>query len=257
MYFKDWARNGIITISDLYNENGAIMSVNELNDIIKKPGGVMLEYHALLPVIPRNWKELKRLNKHDYKEGLKHGSKFYQLDNCTSKLIRSILVSNLSVKHICEGFWEKKFRNYNFTWTNIWDNVPNITKEARLITLNWKILSNIYQTNILLPKIGKANSTKCETCKVEVYLEHFFFHCKKVKPLWDEINIIIFNKTNKQISLSVTECLFGYFKGCKEDIQLINKLIIIGKLCISKYKYGNYPNLIVLLKHETQLRCIR
>ena len=36
----------------------------------------------------------------------------------------------------------------------------------------------------------------------------------------------------------------------------INKLIIIGKLCVSKFKYRNHPNLTMLLHQELRLRNI-
>ena len=257
LYYKDWIKKGILTISDLYNNEGNIMSISELNDIINKPGGVMLEYLALLSAIPRDWKYLKTLdNNSKCKNGLKYATKYYQLDGCTSKLIRLILISKLSVKPNCEAFWERKFYSYDFDWLNIWKNIPSNMKEARLITLNWKILSNIYPTNILLAKIGKSNTSKCKICNVEDYLEHFFFYCKNVRCLWDEINSTILRKTDKKVYLTVTDCLFGYYKGTKEEMQIINTLIIVGKLCVSKFKYGNYPNLLVLLKQEIRYRGI-
>ena len=74
--------------------------------------------------------------------------RYYKVEKCTSKLIRNILVSKLSVKPVCEMFWKRKFNDYLFNWNNIWKNVPLITNEARLIALNWKILSNIHPTNI-------------------------------------------------------------------------------------------------------------
>ena len=56
-----------------------------------------------------------------------------------------------------------------FNWNNIWKNVPLITNDARLIAQNWKILSNIYPTNIFLAKIVKARISKCSKCDVADY----------------------------------------------------------------------------------------
>ena len=153
-------------------------------------------------------------------------------------------------------FWKRKFNDYLFNWKSIWKNVPLITDEARLITLNWKILSNIYPTNIFLAKIGKVRSSKCSKCDVEDYLEHFFFYCKSIKQLWNEVNSIIRANMGKKVTLSVTNCLFGYYMGNQVENAFINKLIIIGKLCVSKFKYGNHPNLILLLHQELRLRNI-
>ena len=257
LYFKDWIQSGIITVSNLYKENGSLMSMSDLQNIIEKPGGVMLEYLALLSSMPKKWKELRCLDtKNDSVNGLIYKTRYYKIEKCTSKLIRNILVSRLSVKPICEFFWKRKFNDYMFNWNNIWKNVPLITNEARLIALNWKILSNIYPTNIFLAKIGKARSSNCSKCDVEDYLEHFFFYCKSVKQLWNEVNSIIQVQMGKNVTLSVTTCLFGYYMGSQVENAFINKLIIIGKLCLSKFKYGNHPNLIMLLHQELRLRNI-
>ena len=144
----------------MYKENGSLMSMNDLQTIIEKSGGVLLEYLALLSSMPKKWKELRCLDtkKNDSVNGLIYKTRYYKMEKCTSKLIRNILVSKLSVKPICEMFWKRKFNDYMFNWNNIWKNVPLITSEARLIALNWKILSNIYPTNIFLEKIVKASS---------------------------------------------------------------------------------------------------
>ena len=153
--------------------------------------------------MPKKWKELRCLDtKNDSVNGLIYKTRYYKIGKCTSKLIRNILVSKLSVKPICEIFWKRKFNNYMFNWNNIWKNVPLITNEPRLIALNWKILSNIYPTNIFLAKIGKARSSKCSKCDAEEYLEHFFFYCKSVKQLWNEVNSIIHVHTGKYDSVS-------------------------------------------------------
>ena len=38
------------------------------------------------------------------------------------------------------------------------------------------------------------------------------------------------------------------------DVKLVNTFISIGKLSISKYRYGKYPNLISVLHLELQIR---
>ena len=62
LYFKDWIQSGIITVSNLYKENGSLMSMSDLLTIIEKPGGVMLEYLALLSSMLKKWKELRCLD---------------------------------------------------------------------------------------------------------------------------------------------------------------------------------------------------
>ena len=98
--------------------------------------------------------------------GFIYKTRYYKIEKCTSKLIRNILVSKLSVKPIYEMFWKRKINGYMFNWNNIGKKVPLITNEVGLTALNWKILSNIYPTNIFLAKTGKARSLKCSKCDV-------------------------------------------------------------------------------------------
>ena len=57
-----------------------------------------------------------------------------------------------------------RFPNHDFKWKHIWNALPDCTKEARLISLNWKIIHNIYPTKLLLHKMGKAQSDICNIC---------------------------------------------------------------------------------------------
>ena len=178
----------------------------------------------------------------------------YPLHKCKPKLIRQIMIKKISVNPICEKFWQKKYPNYDFNWKYIWTNAPNIIKEARLISLNWKILSNIYPTNILLHKIGKSPSSNCIQCNEKDYLEHFFYHCKIISMIWVEAASIISNKLGKSTKLSVTDVLFGYNNDNNENNRYVNIIIMVGKMCISKFKYGKHPNLVFLFNQELQFR---
>lgn len=40
----------------------------------------------------------------------------------------------------------------------------------------------------------------------------------------------------------------------KKELQVINHAIIIGKMCISKYKYGKNYHLVSLYRSESRLR---
>ena len=58
------------------------------------------------------------------------------------------------------------------------------TKEVRLTELQWKLLHNIYPTNILLSKMRVRENNKCTYCPWEIdYIEHFFNDCAFVKKI--------------------------------------------------------------------------
>ena len=64
------------------------------------------------------------------------------------------------------------------------------------------------------------------------------------------MNSIIHVNMGKHVILSVTNCLFGYYIGNHVENAFINKLIVMKKICVSKFKYGNNSNLTMLFHQE-------
>ncbi len=63
--------------------------------------------------------------------------------------------------------------------------------------------------------------------------------------------------TEHQVHIQFEELtiLFGLFEGYnKANRKLINSYILIGKMCISKFKYGSYNNINMLFDYEVTLR---
>jgi hypothetical protein len=81
-----------------------------------------------------------------------------------------------------------------------WTIARHTTKETRLRELHWKILHNIYPTNILLQKMKIKQTDLCEYCKTNVdYTEHFFFECDHLKPFWKVTELYLLQKLDKSI----------------------------------------------------------
>ena len=53
-------------------------------------------------------------------------------------------------------------------------------------------------------KIGKTRSDNCRICNVCDFIEHFFFSCLGVKPLWNLIESLL------HVKLVATDVMFGY-----------------------------------------------
>ena len=168
------------------------------------------------------------------------------------------MIESLYIMPTCQNFWVKRFPNFNFKWDLIWSKLPQCTNEARLISLNWKILHNIYPTKTMLYKMGKEVSNRCDVCNVIDHIDHFFYSCKKINRIWKTVNHIISCNLKKAISLSETDVLFGVHTTniSNENNILIHHVIAIAKLCISKFRYGKHPNLIFLFENELSIRHI-
>ena len=66
--------------------------------------------------------------------------------------------------------WETRigFELNSDTWSNLFVGM----KEIKLIHLQWKILHNIFPTNIILKKIGLRQSEICDFCDENDVVEH-------------------------------------------------------------------------------------
>lgn len=107
--------------------------------------------------------------------------------------------------------------------------------------------------------MGIANSDKCNACSKEEkdYIEHFFYQCDAVTPIWARVEQEITARTGSYLKITESIALLGYqentFTNYKQNI--INGLIILAKMCISKYRYGtNQPHIDLTFETELMLR---
>ena len=157
---------------------------------------------------------------------------------------------------LCISYWK---RNHNFDigpWN--WKIIQNL-KENRLRVLAWKILHNIFPTGTLLLKMKIRTSDKCLYCHnlSPDSLEHFFVDCDVVKPIWAEIRALILTHLGVLIPLTAETILTGVCalsQSSQTDISLINKVLAIGRLTISKYKFDSNVNSLDLLHKELNIR---
>ena len=62
-------------------------------------------------------------------------------------------------------------------------------------------------------------------------------------------------KFDKLIKLKLKDVLFGYNETENgSDVLAINRVILIAKMCISKYRYGKYYDRFFLFERELGLR---
>ena len=135
-------------------------------------------------------------------------------------------------------------------------------KESRLKSLWWKIVHNIFPTNSSLYKMKISKTDKCQYCNKGQLdnLVHFFVECPSIKPLWAEVSSFILKKTNKPMHITVENIILGVrdkLRYAVKELSFINWLIAIGKLVISKFKYGPQRNLIEIFETECRLRKLK
>ena len=134
------------------------------------------------------------------------------------------------------GFWSRKFGLK--IHEHIWSLLSLVTKETKLRVLQWKILHNIYPTNILLCKMKVRDDRMCPYCNNVIdYIEHFFFGCPTIKKFWNYIEQHIVITFDIQTHLTVVDVLFGIKQHNYGKIKTkrINNVVLIAKMCISMH----------------------
>ena len=136
------------------------------------------------------------------------------------------------------NFWKNK---YDIDVKNRFATATYATKESRLRLLHFKILHNIYPTNILLNRMKIRESELCETCRTKDYIEHFFVNCKLLRGFWSHVQNTILEITNSHYILTEQTILMGLeksaYRASSTKTDIANHILLIAKMSISKMRY--------------------
>ena len=251
LFFRSWTHK-ITFMSDIVNNN-VILSFDTIERLLGPSASLLLEYITVRAAITH----FIYSNENNIEQQV-NDSLFNNECAMTAKSFRALIVKLKYVEPCASRFWKNKL-NIDIT-ERVW-NIPYLsTKESRLRELQWKILHNIYPTNILLLKMGLRDSNVCLFCKGSIdFVEHFFFYCPNINNLWGYISNYIRSLYDVRITFSAKDVLIGIIDNeeiglSKDQGIVVNHLILIGKMIISKYKYGTALNLEIMLSKELRLR---
>jgi hypothetical protein len=233
------------------------MSLAEVQNLLDQNRAITLfQYNALLNAIPQTWINWIRGDntQMEMENHISEANYFY----AKPKQIKEYLLKRRNctplTPHAVE-FWNRKL-NFQLN-EQVWLMPRQATKEVRLRELQWKLLHNIYPTNILLEKTGVCYSKLCDYCPGKVDLiEHFFFECTSVRQFWTYIENLIFTMAGKRLYLTVSDALFGHnVTNISASNLWINRIILLGKMCISKIKKTkSLMPYIIVFEQEARLR---
>ena len=251
LYYKEWASKGINKVKDILTGNN-VLTYNDIGYKIGNFPALILQYN----VVSNTVASLIRNNPGFIHENDDNDINFNDKRVTTSQGFKTILNEAVFQAPCSEKFW---FTRYRITLdTTYWLIAHNATKESRLRELHWKLLHNIYPTNILLSKLQITNNNKCKFCPNEIdFIEHFFFLCPMISKIWKKVEETVLYKYGIKIKINESEALLGIPEKERLSKLLINKVnhhILIAKMCIGKYKYGNPVDIICMFENEVNLR---
>ena len=142
--------------------------------------------------------------------------------------------------------------------SDIWCVARLCCSETRVLELQWKILHAIYPTAVLLNKMKIKDNELCEFCGERDTLLHFFVSCHISKAVWVEAEKLASKICGRRVILSDRDKIVGILSMDSHFVNekriMINKIILICKRTISKYKYEKVGNIIILLENQLSFR---
>ena len=255
LHFPYWIKNNILYMHDLLI-NGKFLDYEEISNKLNRYPKLIFEYNALINAIPENWKE-KLMNSDNT---MTITTKITNFENSTLNLenhdIRKMILSLKPTTKCNEHFWMRKF---NFEISKHYTIAQKATKESKLRLLHFKIMHNIYPTNILLCKMKIRTNILCDNCQVPDFIEHFFVECGLIEGFWKYVSSYIQSSTNIEVKLNSKDILLGLINSehnniKSREIDYINGIILLGKHCITKLRYGKLKNIYLIFDLELNLR---
>ena len=245
LYSPRWIKHNITFLSDIMTEEGHI-SYNSVLRYIPDSAITKLEYNSVYNAIK------KYMNQYISQ---KFDNQIYVFNENIDKITNKTIKTHLQKlkEETQQNKWQIFFPNAeNNLIENMWTFIPNCTKEPTLIMLQWKILHMIFATNKYLKKVGIKPSDICTYCNHVDSIEHYFVECALISHIWNYVENDIYKKCAYTIKLTIENIILGY--GEMEHMKIINYLIIIAKLAISKMRYYGNIDLIMAYENEKTLR---
>ena len=153
-----------------------------------------------------------------------------------NKYLYNIMSKN-NLTPTSEAKWKTQIlnNNENIEWGKIYSNIFQSTIDTTLRSFQYKFLMRIIPTNKLLYKYKYVQSSLCSLCNSSIEsLEHLFWECCKVQPLWKKLNSFIKSKSINIILTKDTALLSITSNSPFKSI--CNTLIILMKYFIFKNK---------------------
>jgi len=253
LFFNSWIMSNVLFVDDLIDKQGNIRHELIIHRL-KGRSNWINEMFMLINALPTSWRDaLKEAVIEDLElppilVKLKGSALCKSIDMVTTKEYYWSIVSTKFVKPWITGKWETLL-NCPCNWSQIWYNrTLSLTQERHLSNFRYKFLHDILPNGVNLYKWQVATNNRCEICDTKNDICHMFIDCKRVKPLWHKVELLLTNKLNYHVQVSLRTLVCGLNTHNKR----VNLLIIIAMYTIYKswllYKDTSKLKTVCLLK---------
>ena len=152
-----------------------------------------------------------------------------------NKYLYNILLENRH-RPTSESKWKQCLPELNnINWNEIYNTSFKTTLDTTLRSFQYKMLMRIIPTNKMLYKFKYVSSSLCDFCSAAIEsIEHLFWECSYIQPLWNELNKFIASKSIN-IVINKKDALLG-ITSINLHADICNSLIIIMKFYIFNMK---------------------
>ena len=248
IYFRSWHLAGVYKLSSLLEENqNQSLSFDAFLKKFKVKCN-FLRYHGLLSAISSNWKTL--LKRELQTEAT---VKLPAIGKLTCKAIYKSLVNH---QNFPPPTTEKRLTEYGYGFDihkrqKIYSLLFIVTKEVKLSVFEYKIIHNILYTNCILYKMKKVEDPHCPFyANIDQTVTHLFLSCPIAISFWSDFIIWYQSFSQKNLSLSNNEILYGVLND-SSSCSTLNHLILIGKYFLYckalnnvKFQFADFTNLV-------------
>ena len=244
---KNWAKNGIHMLSDIYKDGS--LEEAQIKNKLRRKANFFFEMFRIKRAFPRKC-ELSLEN-----ENLVRGGKDFllqmefdipnegtkSLKELTSKDLYKIFnLSNVPVIP-SQRYWSRKLNRDDIPWDNYFHvNLSNKMMPRNVADFNFKCIHGLNRTGMKL-KAMKLGISKCLSCRAsDENLEHIIYECNDGRIVWPIIEEILRKTFDNHVSMSKTVVLTGLF-----DVDISDKLLIMNVvLCITRFHLWKIRNKI-------------
>ena len=248
LYIKKWVTKGPKYVKELFTGDN-FKSLDEVRHDVGNYGGLFFDYSAAKTAVINHIKHSK--------DTPCDKQSFSFIPKYNNKMLRIIIVrqkqgnSDLN----CAIAWKRRLGIDIKPYFTV---AKKATKETKLRWLHYKIVQNIFPTNLLLKKMNIKQSDACDHCGLTDTIVHYFFGCSNLSKLWSSVEDLLEGILKEEITLDPINAILGFERNYNsynnKKIAESNRLLLVTKHTILKYHLTSKYNIMYMLYKEIELR---
>lgn len=230
IFFSEWFNKGILSINDLLNESGNVLTFYEFRDKYSCKSN-FLQYYQVVSAIPKRLWSLAKGSDTINKSFFTRNDNIFSLNESTqinlykgkTKDFYNLLNAKIHTEdQTGPKRWSEKLSLKKDVRTKIFKSLKNICKETKLKEFQFKLIHRTIVTKKELFRFGIKADDECLYCGDKDSVEHSFIECMFTKLFTQKVLNWFNQATACQISPTTEETLFGITTS-SHDTTLIRK----------------------------------